>query len=339
MKEITSSTKAEVPKAEYLPLERRAFLNKSWTFITHSSRFTKAGDYIAFQLLQFKIFLVKSKITGEINAFHNVCRHRAYPVVTKDKGSSIVLGCKYHGWSYDTEGNLKKAPKFDKFPEFKMEANGLFKIPTYTTPQGLVFVNLDQTSSLTSGEIWFEQMMIGDLNDFRFSRMWSEKLAKNWKQLVVKAEGEEISSSKAPDYKKWTITELKTETSGWFGKKHKKTTSLSIFPLSSFRFEETVWVSKRLNPVSDSEVQVIYELYVKEGSTCPDEKAIAELIKEGSQFDQAYIDTIAHLSKAHYDLEQEQKTQIDASKIVQNVDALELEVYCKSTCDEAVLAW
>lgn len=26
-------------------------------------------------------------------AFHNVCRHRAYPVITKPAGSSLILGC------------------------------------------------------------------------------------------------------------------------------------------------------------------------------------------------------------------------------------------------------
>lgn len=27
-------------------------------------------------------------------AFHNVCRHRAFPVVSKPSGSSLVVGCK-----------------------------------------------------------------------------------------------------------------------------------------------------------------------------------------------------------------------------------------------------
>ncbi len=57
-----------------------------------------------------------------------MCRHRAYPVVTKPQGSSLVIGCKvsffeccwaqllsrfdkYHGWSYNAKGDLVKAPK------------------------------------------------------------------------------------------------------------------------------------------------------------------------------------------------------------------------------------
>lgn len=31
---------------------------------------------------------------GNYQGFHNVCRHRAYPVVTKSTGSSLVVGCK-----------------------------------------------------------------------------------------------------------------------------------------------------------------------------------------------------------------------------------------------------
>lgn len=43
------------------------------------------------------LFLIRDK-DGNINAFHNICRHRGYPVVTKDSGSSTVLACRFHGW-------------------------------------------------------------------------------------------------------------------------------------------------------------------------------------------------------------------------------------------------
>jgi phenylpropionate dioxygenase-like ring-hydroxylating dioxygenase large terminal subunit len=32
-----------------------------------------------------------------LNGFHNICRHRAYPVVTKDEGNVNILSCQYHG--------------------------------------------------------------------------------------------------------------------------------------------------------------------------------------------------------------------------------------------------
>jgi hypothetical protein len=57
----------------------------------HTSRFTKAGDYFRIDIAGYPIILIQEK-DGMIQAFHNVCRHRAYPIVSKDSGSSLVLG-------------------------------------------------------------------------------------------------------------------------------------------------------------------------------------------------------------------------------------------------------
>jgi Phenylpropionate dioxygenase and related ring-hydroxylating dioxygenases, large terminal subunit len=72
-----------------------------------------------------------------------VCRHRAYTITRKETGSSTVLGCRYHGWSYDTTGRLVKAPQFDDVPGFDKAENSLFEIHTHTTEHGYVFVNLN----------------------------------------------------------------------------------------------------------------------------------------------------------------------------------------------------
>jgi phenylpropionate dioxygenase-like ring-hydroxylating dioxygenase large terminal subunit len=59
------------------------------------------------ELAEFPILIILGK-DHIIRAFHNVCRHRAYTITKKPAGSSLVLGCRYHGWSYDTKGNLVK---------------------------------------------------------------------------------------------------------------------------------------------------------------------------------------------------------------------------------------
>ncbi|KAJ4294514.1 hypothetical protein N0V90_008205 [Kalmusia sp. IMI 367209] len=123
-------------------LERRAIFSKTWICITHRSRFNKPGDYISFELAGFPILLIlgKDKIA---RAFHNVCRHRAYTVTKRPAGSSLVLGCRYHGWSYDTKGKLVKAPQFDGIEGFDRSENSLFAIQTCTDRQGFVHINLD----------------------------------------------------------------------------------------------------------------------------------------------------------------------------------------------------
>ncbi|KAF2183334.1 ISP domain-containing protein [Zopfia rhizophila CBS 207.26] len=123
-------------------LERRAIFSKAWICISHRSRFTKPGDYISLELAGFPIVIILGK-DRIARAFHNVCRHRAYTITKKPAGSSLVLGCRYHGWSYDTRGNLVKAPQFDGIAGFDKSQNGLFKIRTCTDRGGFIHINLD----------------------------------------------------------------------------------------------------------------------------------------------------------------------------------------------------
>ena len=139
--------------------------------------------YQSFDIAGFPVFVIRGK-DGEIRAFHNVCRHRAYTITRKETGASTVLGCRYHGWSYDTTGWLVKAPQFDQVPGFDKSQNSLFEIHTHTTKQGLILVNLNtekptnlddeavstldaffQTSGWQQNSIWVAgQTVSGDFN-------------------------------------------------------------------------------------------------------------------------------------------------------------------------------
>jgi phenylpropionate dioxygenase-like ring-hydroxylating dioxygenase large terminal subunit len=106
------------------------------------------------------VFLIRGK-DEKIRAFHNVCRHRAYTITRKETGASTVLGCRYHGWSYDTTGRLVKAPQFDEVPGFDKSQNSLFEVHTHTTDQGLVFVNLN-----AGNPVAFDSSTASTLKDF-----------------------------------------------------------------------------------------------------------------------------------------------------------------------------
>ncbi|KAL2828177.1 Rieske [2Fe-2S] iron-sulfur domain-containing protein [Aspergillus cavernicola] len=129
-------------------LERRAIFSKTWIPLLHLTRFQKTpGTYQTLTIATTPIFLVLGKDLT-LRAFHNVCRHRAYPVVSrKESGVAMVLGCRYHGWSYNTVGELVKAPFFlDKEGKrvggFEKGENGLFAIRVWVSGRGFVFGNL-----------------------------------------------------------------------------------------------------------------------------------------------------------------------------------------------------
>ncbi|TKX26901.1 oxidoreductase-like protein 7 [Elsinoe australis] len=128
---------------EMYEFERRAIFSRRWQFITSSSRIKEPGDWLRYNIAGFDIIITRDR-SGSVNAFHNVCRHRAYPVVEgKDKGSAKIFSCRYHGWSYGLNGKLAKAPGYSNFSDFDKEQNGLFKIHTKVDGNGFIWINMD----------------------------------------------------------------------------------------------------------------------------------------------------------------------------------------------------
>jgi phenylpropionate dioxygenase-like ring-hydroxylating dioxygenase large terminal subunit len=105
-------------------------------------------------------------------------------VTKKACGSSTVLGCRYHGWSYDTKGHLIKAPEFENVAEFDKENNGLWEVKTEVR-EGMVCINFDagrdiESMSPAEGETmlrrWGVAMMQCVVD-------WKIEASVNWKSL------------------------------------------------------------------------------------------------------------------------------------------------------------
>jgi hypothetical protein len=77
-------------------LERRAIFSRRWLLVSHKARLVNSGDYIRITEANFTFFLIKDR-QGQIRAHHNVCRHRAYPLIENEEGHINIIACKYHG--------------------------------------------------------------------------------------------------------------------------------------------------------------------------------------------------------------------------------------------------
>ncbi|KAJ5085571.1 hypothetical protein N7532_010342 [Penicillium argentinense] len=171
-------------------LERRAIFSKRWLLLTHSSRFGKQGDYLSFTVANLSFFLVRDR-DGNINGFHNICRHRAFPVVQSRSGSASILSCKYHGWSYALKGNLSKAPRFEMVPEFDKSHHGLLPVHVHIDKAGFVWVNLQAGDPEVRWDEEFqkidEQPRMQDFDfadDYTFDHYWEMDVDANWKGLI-----------------------------------------------------------------------------------------------------------------------------------------------------------
>ncbi|KAF1355897.1 ISP domain-containing protein [Lizonia empirigonia] len=175
---------------EMYQLERRAIFSRRWLILTHKSRLSKPGDWLRYKCANYD-FVVSKDRSGEIHAFHNVCRHRAYPVVEQQEGNSKIFSCKYHGWSYGLNGNLAKAPGYQELEGFDKAKNGLFPIHVHIDPNGFVYINMD--SKKVPDVTWDEQFegtdqqerfKQFDFDDYDFDHSYTMEGNFNWKILA-----------------------------------------------------------------------------------------------------------------------------------------------------------
>lgn len=175
---------------ELYQLERRSIFSKRWLLLTHTLRFPTSGSYLSFTISGIPFFLVRDR-DGAINGFHNACRHRAFPVVQVPCGTTSILSCKYHGWSYGLKGQLSKAPKFDSVPGFDKTQHGLLPIHVLIDGAGFVWVNLQAGTPDAKWDDDFKgvdakpKMQEHEFKDeFAFDHFWEMDVDANWKSLI-----------------------------------------------------------------------------------------------------------------------------------------------------------
>ncbi|GBF97413.1 hypothetical protein Rsub_09579 [Raphidocelis subcapitata] len=105
------------------PLERRRVFGASWQLVGCAGAVAAPGRYFAGALAPYR-FLVARGDDGVLRAFHNVCRHHA-AAVAAGSGSAEAFTCPYHGWTYDTRGRLRAAPRVKGIRAFRAAEWGL----------------------------------------------------------------------------------------------------------------------------------------------------------------------------------------------------------------------
>lgn len=120
--------------------EQENLFSRSWTYAGLESELSNPGDYLTCQAGRFPIFVIRDK-TGELLAYHNICKHRGAALL-EGKGHGIKsLVCPYHRWTYSLDGSLRGVPDQKIcFPDLDKAELSLSKASVGVF-QGLVFIN------------------------------------------------------------------------------------------------------------------------------------------------------------------------------------------------------
>lgn len=152
---------------------------KSWLYAGHQSEIPNVGDWFLFEFDQESVIIVRSS-EHEINALLNVCQHRGSRVCVESAGCSKRLTCRYHGWTYDLQGQLKAAAHMGE--GFDKSGIGLKKIHVGMLA-GMIYVNFAEDpapfSLVTEGLA--DCLEPYGLEDAKVAHRQSYPIASNWK--------------------------------------------------------------------------------------------------------------------------------------------------------------
>lgn len=116
---------------------------KEWQWVALEQETSRPGDVIRVEVGGQDLLIARAE-GGELNAFHNVCRHRGSKLVLEN-GNLSAFACPYHGWRYDLDGSLLATPRFPA-DALDFDSLGLLPAAKVETWMGLVFANCDENA-------------------------------------------------------------------------------------------------------------------------------------------------------------------------------------------------
>ena len=167
---------------EIYELEIDQIVMRNWIFAGHQSELAEPGDFKVINVANESAILVKGE-DGGIRAFANVCRHRGSLVCLEDSGNTRKFTCPYHGWVFDTAGNLVGTR--DMPDDFRREDFGLHAV-SLDIVHGLMFIAFsDDPPSLEAAKRDLtEPMAMFDFENLKVAATKVYPIAANWKLSI-----------------------------------------------------------------------------------------------------------------------------------------------------------
>jgi len=105
---------------EFAEAEYRELFARTWMCAGFAHEVATPGDILPRTLAGVPVLFARNR-KGEVNCFHNICRHRGALLVPEAKTGAQTISCRYHAWTYDLDGNLRATPHWGGYNEPKAE--------------------------------------------------------------------------------------------------------------------------------------------------------------------------------------------------------------------------
>lgn len=171
--------------SQWFDVDTQAIIKRTWQWVCHVEKTREPGSYTTAEVGGQRIAVVRDH-QGQLRAFYNVCKHRAHHLLTGDGSTSLIV-CPYHAWTYKLDGRLHGAPHTKHLVEFNKSDICLDEIQVEEFC-GFVFVNLDPSApslATQSGNLQSEVLhWAPDVADLTFGHRLQYDIKTNWKNVV-----------------------------------------------------------------------------------------------------------------------------------------------------------
>lgn len=125
-------------------LEMERIFGRAFVYVGHESQVPAPGDFVTGYIGRNPVVLCRHA-DGKIYVLHNRCGHRGALVCNVASGNLRRFRCPYHGWSFETNGDLHAVPARSGYgPGFDLSAPefGMMRVPRVAQYRGFIFASL-----------------------------------------------------------------------------------------------------------------------------------------------------------------------------------------------------
>ena len=122
--------------------EKRTVFGQSWLYVGHESELPEPGSFVRRKVAWRPVIMVRDD-AGTVRVLFDTCPHRGNTVCKEASGKAKRFQCFYHGWTFNTRGELISVPDSAGYgPAFDKKNFPLATPPRVEIYRGLVFMSL-----------------------------------------------------------------------------------------------------------------------------------------------------------------------------------------------------
>lgn len=282
-------------------LDAAAIFARNWQLIGRAGQLQAPGDHVVAEVAGKPVLAVRGD-DGVLRGFFNVCKHRAGPLALTN-GNARQLQCKYHGWTYTLEGQLRAAHEMQEARGFDRSCIHLDPVPVGEW-EGLVFAAASAPAA-TLGDVMAgirERIRPIELARMQFHSEVAYQMQCNWKVYVDNyLEGYHLPHvhpglNRLLDYRAYA-----TATAAWYSWQHSPLDGSRgpyqagaahyyfVYPNLMLNILPDRLQTNVVIPVSQRECRVVFDYYYADTDAAEARRMIAEDLRFSDEVQQEDI--------------------------------------------------